>query len=118
MSLDFQRLLPVIVSICIIIAVAVLRQYSRTFAAIAATMPINLPLGLWIVYGGENGDPAAMQEFSRSLVINLVPTLCFTVVVWLTFRAGWTLVPAILAGYAAWAVTLALAMLIRTWLGF
>ena len=52
MSIDWQRVLPVAVSIGIIIAVAVLRQYSKTFAAIAATMPINVPLALWIIYSG------------------------------------------------------------------
>jgi hypothetical protein len=105
--------LPVIVSICIIIAVAVLRQYSKTLAAIAATMPINIPLGLWIVYAGEKGDNSAMLDFSRNVTINMIPTMFFAVVAWVAFRAGWTLIPSILAGYVAWAVVLALVSIIR-----
>lgn len=37
--------MPVLVSIGIIIAVAVLRNVNKQFAAIVATMPINIPLG-------------------------------------------------------------------------
>jgi hypothetical protein len=122
MQIDVQRILPVIVSILVIISVAVLRQYSKTFAAIAATMPINIPLGLWIVYAGEQGDAATtaanMADFSRLVTINMIPTIFFAMVAWLAFRSGWTLVPAILAGYAAWAVTLAISMVIRGWFGW
>jgi hypothetical protein len=113
MSIDFQRVLPVIVSICIIIAVAVLRQYSKTLAAIAATMPINIPLGLWIVYAGEKGNNGAMVDFSRNVMVNMIPTMFFAVVVWFAFRAGWTLVPSIIAGYIAWAIVLGVISVIK-----
>ena len=120
MQIDFQRVAPVIISILIIVSIAILRQYSKTFAAIAATMPINIPLGLWIVYAGEKGDAATtaanMADFSFAVTINMIPTVFFALVVWFAFRAGWTLVPALLVGYAAWAVTLAISMLIRGWL--
>ena len=46
MTLDWQRTLPVIVSILIIIAIAILRQYSKMLAAVVAVMPVNVPLGL------------------------------------------------------------------------
>jgi phosphoglycerol transferase MdoB-like AlkP superfamily enzyme len=102
MTIDWGKVAPVIVSILIIIAVAVLRQYSRTFAAIAATMPINIPLALWIVNNGE--DTAGMADFSKTMVFNMLPTVVFIFVAWLAFRAGWTLVPSLLIGYAAWGV--------------
>ena len=61
MSPALRQILPVIVSILIIIAVAILRNYSKTLAAIFATMPINIPLSLWIIY--RNRTP--LQIFSR-----------------------------------------------------
>jgi hypothetical protein len=69
MQIDVQRILPVLVSILIIISVAVLRQYSKTFAAIAATMPINIPLGLWIVYAGEQGMPRQLLPIWRTSAV-------------------------------------------------
>ncbi len=44
MTIDWSRVTPVLISIGIIIGIAILRQYSKTIAAIAATMPINIPL--------------------------------------------------------------------------
>jgi len=105
MVIDWGKVAPVIVSILIIIAVAILRQYSRTFAAIAATMPINIPLALWIVNSGDETS-ASMADFSKTMVFNMLPTVVFIFVAWLAFRAGWTLVPSILIGYLAWGVGL------------
>lgn len=110
-QVDWQRVLPVLVSIGIIIAIAILRNYSKTFAAIAATMPINIPLGLWIVATGD--DQVDLVGFSQSLVINIIPTLFFLVVVWFAFRLGWTLIPAIAVGYVAWGITLAISYWLR-----
>ncbi len=106
MTIDWNRILPVIVSIAIIIAIAILRNYSRTFAAIVAVMPINIPLGMWIIYAGEDNSQQALAEFSESLLLNIVPTLFFMVVTWQATRAGWGLVPSIAAGYAVWLITL------------
>lgn len=106
-----------IVSICIILAIAILRQYSKTIAAIAATMPINLPLGLWIVASSSENSQVALSEFSEALVLNLLPTMIFMIVVWQMTRIGYGLVPSILAGYAAWAVGLGAIYLLRSVLG-
>lgn len=109
------RVLPVIVSIVIIIGIAVLREYSKTLAAIAATMPINIPLGLWIVYSGS--DPKDMEPFTRALLINIWPTILFLLVAWLMSRSGYGVVPILIAGYAAWGVGLGLVLLIRQMTG-
>lgn len=101
-----DRVLPVIVSILIIIAIAILRQYSRTLAAIIAVMPINIPLGMWIVYAGSEDSQVALTEFSEALLLNIIPTLLFMVVAWQTTRLGWGLLPTIAAGYAVWSVGL------------
>ena len=113
MTLDWQRTLPVIVSILIIITIGILRQYSRMFAAVVAVMPINIPLGMWIIYAGEEDGPAALKEFSGALFINIIPTLVFLVVVWQTTRVGWGLLPTIAAGYLAWGIGVGLILLLR-----
>ena len=116
MEIAWTRILPVIVSIIIIIAVAILREYSKSLAAIVSTMPINIPLALWIISSGDNSQ-AGMESFTRALMINIAPTILFLVVTWLLARAGWSLVPMLVAGYAAWGVGLILILIVRQLLG-
>jgi hypothetical protein len=118
MEIAWQKILPVIVSIIIIVTIAVLREYSKTLAAIASTMPINIPLGMWIVAAGGDGDKAVMQQFTGALFINIWPTIGFLLVVWLAARAGWGLVPMIAAGYIAWGIGLGVILLLRQMAGF
>ncbi|MEQ8673640.1 MAG: hypothetical protein RLP44_06690 [Aggregatilineales bacterium] len=113
MTLDWNKTLPVVVSIAIIISIAILRNYSRTFASIVAVMPINIPLGMWIVYSGESDKQAALADFSQSLLLNIVPTFVFMVVAWQMTRADWGLAPTILAGYAVWAVSMLIVFYVR-----
>lgn len=115
MEIVWSRVLPVLVSIGIIIVVAILRDTSKTLASILATMPINIPLALWVISSGSTPD--SMETFTRSLFINILPTLGFLLVVWLAARAGWQLVPMIAAGYSAWAICLGLLYFIRWLLG-
>jgi hypothetical protein len=99
-----QKILPVITSIVIILLVAVLRERSKTLAAIVATMPINIPLALWVVFGGENYTQDAALNFVRSIAIGLIPTFVWGLIVYVALRNGLTLLPAIGLGYAGWAV--------------
>lgn len=117
MILNMPKILPVIVSIGIIIAIAILREYSRTFAAIAAVMPINIPLGMWIVTAGEENAQAALTEFSSALLLNIVPTIGFMIVAWQMTRAGYGLIPTIIGGYLLWGVLLLVVFGLRHWLG-
>jgi hypothetical protein len=109
--------LPVIVSIVVIILVAILQKQSKLAAAITATMPVNVTLALLVVYGSNDGERVAMTEFTRGLMIAIVPTLAFLVTVWLAARAGWKLVPMLLAGYAVWALGVGGLMVVRKLVG-
>ena len=113
MQIEFGRILPVIVSIIVIIVVAIVREYSRTFASIAATMPLNIPLGLWIIYAGSEDKQAAMTEFTRAVLINIIPTVIFMIIAWQMAKAGWKVFPVIASGYAGWAVSLGIVLLIK-----
>jgi hypothetical protein len=118
MTIDWGRIAPVIVSILIIIAVAILRNYSKTLAAIFATMPINIPLGLWVVYGGGDMTNDALAAFTTNMFWNMFPTVLFIGVVVLAVKASWPLLTSIGVGYVAWGVSLAALTLLRGWLGF
>lgn len=105
--MSLQKTFPVITSIAIILIVAVLRDRSRALAAVLATMPINVPLALWIVSSSSGADSKQMADFVRSLLITLIPTFIWLGIVFLAIRAGWSLVAAIGAGYGVWAVLIA-----------
>lgn len=117
MTIVWSKLLPVIVSIGIIIAIAIMREYSRALSAIFATMPLNIPLGMWIVYAGAEDPQAELAQFSEAVLLNILPTIGFMLVAWQTTRSGWGLLSSILAGYGAWAVGLALVFALRRALG-
>jgi hypothetical protein len=113
MSIAWRDVGPVIVSILIIIAVAIVRSYSRTAAAVLATMPINVPLAMWVVYSGAGGDRTIMAQFTQSMLIAIGPTVIFILVVWLAARAGWRLAPMLAVGYLVWGACLALTLGVR-----
>ncbi|MEZ4863609.1 MAG: hypothetical protein R3C14_19975 [Caldilineaceae bacterium] len=108
--MNIQRVLPVFTSVIIILIVALLRDRSRTLAAILATMPLNMVLGLWIIATSASATSQNMLAFVRSLLIGQIPTYIWLVVLYLALRSGWRLIPAVLAGYAAWGLLLILAM--------
>jgi hypothetical protein len=113
MQIEWRNIAPVLVSIGVILLVAVLRNHSRTLAAITATMPINIPLALWIVYSGAPADRAAMTTFVEGLVVGIIPTFAFLLVAWLAVRQGWPLPAIIGGGYVAWGLCLGVVLLIQ-----
>ena len=99
---------------CILITlVTVLSDRSRTAAGILATAPINIPIILWILWGSSQGDHQSLQTVSRSMLIGLFSTSCFTVICWLGFRQRWSFVQILAAGYGAWALVVFGPMLVR-----
>lgn len=108
-----RQVMPVVLSILVIIAVAVVRSYSKTLAAVTATMPVNIPLAMWIVYSGEQGEHKAVSQFAGSLLIGLGATSLFTAVLWLAARAGLGFVPMLAVSYLAWGGVLLAFTLLR-----
>lgn len=111
--MKLHEILPVAISILVIIIVAIVQKQSKLIAAVTATMPVTIPLTLWIVYSSTRGDPTSMEEFTRSMLSGIIPTVAFVVAIWLGSRFGMKLIPMIGLGYAAWAVTLAGLLLFR-----
>lgn len=115
--MKLNEALPVVISILVIILVAILEKHSKLIAAITATMPLTIPLALWIVYSSSQGEPQAVESFTRSMVAGIIPTVAFAVAIWFGARAGLKLLPMIALGYAVWAAALVLMLGIRHWLG-
>lgn len=110
-----RQILPVAVSIMVIIGIAILRAYSKTLAAITVTMPLNIPLAVWIIYTNEGGSQAQMSTFTGALLAGLGATVIFTITLWLAARAGLGLIPMLGTAYLAWAATLGVEYVIRTY---
>ncbi|OQA40788.1 MAG: hypothetical protein BWY52_02777 [Chloroflexi bacterium ADurb.Bin325] len=114
----WRQVAPVLVSMLIILAVALLRNHSRVLAGILGTMPINVALSLWIVYSGARGERSNIQQYTDTLPYGILGTVAFILAVWLAARAGWKLLPMLAIGYVAWGATLALIFALRQWLKF
>ncbi len=115
MSDSARQILPVIISILVIIAIAALRAHSKALAAITVTMPLNIPLAVWIIASSEDTTPAQLSSFTGALLGGLGATVVFTVALWLAARAGFGLVPMLAVAYLAWALTLVAQHVVRTY---
>ena len=117
MPIAWEKVAPVGLSIVIIIAVALLREKSPAFSAIAATMPINIPLGMFIVWASAIEKTNTMQNFTQNVFINMWPTMVFSLLVLVAARWGWGLVPSIIFGYIGWGVSFLVVTYFRGGLG-
>jgi hypothetical protein len=105
--MSLQKSIPVITSIALILLVAVLRDRSRTWAAILATMPLNIPLAIWVIASGSENDPAIVGDTLHSIIIGMLAGVVWMAVVYGLVRAGWGVALAIGGGYVVWAVLIA-----------
>ncbi len=112
-QIDWQRVAPVLVSIGIIILVAIVRSYSRALTVILATMPINIPLAMYIVSSGNPEDKEGFADFVGGLIIGLIPTIFFLFIAYFTARAGWGIWSILIAGYIGWAICLGVVLLVQ-----
>jgi len=115
--MKLNEVLPVFISIAILVFVAVIQKQSKAIAAVTATMPVTIPLTLWIVYSSTHGEHVAIEKFTRGLVTGIIPTVAFTVALWVGARLGLKLGWIVLGGYATWAATLAIIFLVKRVLG-
>ena len=111
-----QDWLPVVISIVVIILIAILEKQSRLIAAITATMPLTIPLSIWIVASSSGGDKAAVSEFTLGTLLGILPTLGFVITAWLTARSGAPVSKILVSGYAVWAVGAAIMVTVRRFL--
>ena len=115
--MKLSSVIPVAISIVVIILVAVLERWSKLVAAVTVTMPLTIPLAFWVVYSSSQGEPAAVQDFARNLVLGVIPTLAFSLALWWAARQDWKLWPTLALAYAIWGVTLLALIGLRRFLG-
>lgn len=114
MEIAWSKVLPVVISCITIIFIALISENSRFIAGITATMPLGVPLSMWVVYANADSDQVALRDYINSLGLGFVALLAFMIVVWFaTNRLNASLWPSIGMGYAAWAVVLGVASVIR-----
>jgi hypothetical protein len=106
--MNFHRIFPLLVSICVLITFAVVQERSRFLGAIIASMPVSAPLAMWIVYSSTGGDKDETAFFARSMILGIVATLVFVAVCWLCLRQRWSLPATLAVGYAVWFVIIVL----------
>ena len=58
----------ILIGYALITAVALISDRSRALAGIAATMPINITIILWIIWGKSAGEYSNIQDVSRSML--------------------------------------------------
>jgi ABC-type transport system involved in cytochrome bd biosynthesis fused ATPase/permease subunit len=112
-----SKALPVLVSIVVIVFIALISESSRLVAAVTATMPLTIPISMWIVYVNSGGQQRALVEYTDSLVIGFIAAMAFLVGAWIAARKGLGLWQTVAFGYGVWGGILSLAMLVRRTLG-
>jgi hypothetical protein len=105
----------ILIGCALITLVALVSERSRAAAGILSTAPINIPIILWILWGNTGGDHAGMQTVSRSMLVGLFSTACFTAICWWGFKQRWSFGQIVATGYVAWAIVVWGPMLVR-WL--
>lgn len=115
--MEWEKILPVVISIIVIIFVAIISESSKTIAAVTATMPLTAPLSLWIVYAAEEGDKTATSDYALGMFVGIIPSMIFIIVAWMLARHGLKLLSIIGGGYVAWALSLGIILLGRNILG-
>ena len=97
-----QRLTQLLIAILIVTGIAIASERSRVLASILVVMPVNVTIGLWFVFSDTSGDPVLMADFSRMVLLGLIPAALFVVACWLGFRQGWGLWRVLAVGYGVW----------------
>ena len=112
--MTFSRFFPILISVAILVLIAFVQERSKFLAAIIATMPVMIPLSLWVVYRSNQENYTQITLYARSLVWGIFPTVGFILAVWAAFRLRLPFQAVIGVGYAAWGIlTLALRILSR-----
>jgi len=111
-----QDVLPVVISVIVIILIAILEKQSRLIAAITATMPLGIPLAIWIVHSSSKGDQAAVSEFTLGTLLGIIPTIGFVITAWLVARNGASLGKILISGYSVWGLGALIMVVIRKFL--
>ncbi|HYN89235.1 MAG TPA: hypothetical protein VER55_11920 [Ardenticatenaceae bacterium] len=77
-----------LIAIAIITLVTLVSQSSQRLAGIISTMPVNITVGLWVVYSVGGSRPQATAPLALAMLWGLIPTMLFTATCWYLLRRG------------------------------
>jgi hypothetical protein len=100
--MTLSRIVPIVLSMAVLVIVAVVQERSRYLAAIIATMPVSVPLALWVVYAANRNQTERVVAFTFSMLAGLLATAAFVLASWAALRLRLPLLGVIAVGYAAW----------------
>jgi hypothetical protein len=100
--LTWQRISPILISICVLVFVNVMGQRNRTVAGMASAMPVTLPLAMWVYYRTSGTGYPGLTQFVGAQMRAIVATVAFVVVCYVTISHRWPFLAAIAAGYGTW----------------
>ena len=115
-DMSTQRIYQLLVSFGILTVIALVSERSHVLASVISVMPFNITFGLWFVYTSNGGDAALSADFSRMVILGLIPTMLFTAACWFGFRQGWPLGRVLVVSYAVWLAAMGIYRGIEWWL--
>lgn len=99
-----------IIGVLVLISVSLLQKRYPFLAAITSSMPVMVPITLWMLLSDNGNNSTEGFEYTSSLVIGVFATLCFVLGclvalsyrldVWLVFALGWS--AWLLVAFAGW----------------
>ncbi len=112
-----QRIYQLLVACAVLTIIAFISAESRALASVLSTMPLNITFALWFVAGNTGGDTALAADFSRMVLLGLIPTALFAAACWFFFRQGWPVGRVLLASYGVWLAAIGVYRGVEWWLG-
>lgn len=97
-----QILLKVIISVAVILAATAIGKKFPSIAGLISVMPLTGALVLVWMYVENKGDQTIMQEFSKSALWGIVPSVLFYLVAFACFRKQLPLSIALVSSFGVW----------------
>lgn len=99
-----QIAIKIALSLMIILLAVGIGKKFPSLGGLIAVMPLTgLIVMLWL-YSDTEGNPAAMQDYTKGALFGIIPTMLFFTVAFIGFRREWGLPVVLVCSFATWAV--------------
>lgn len=97
-----QILIKVIISVAIILAATSIGKKLPSIAGLISVMPLVGALVLVWMYLENQGDPKIMQEFTKSALWGILPSILFYLVAFVCFKKQLPLPLVLVSSFVVW----------------
>lgn len=97
-----QILLKIIISVAVILAATAIGKKFPSIAGLISVMPLTGALVLVWMYVENKGDQTIMQEFSKSALWGIVPSVLFYLVAFACFKKQLPLSIVLVSSFGVW----------------